>query len=102
MSIRQLANGARLPNWVYLVGLGVLLGMQASGIVLGAKAGLSQLRDDHRAESQQVLATVNRVAERDSINYASLRATLDRRTNQINAELREISQKTGYIARQVE
>ena len=95
MSFRTLANGARLPNWVYLVGLGFMLGVQGAWIWLGN-------RNVQQEATQMLVAAINHVAERDSINYTNLRLTLDRRTTQINTELHLISVKTGYIARQVE
>lgn len=80
MSLVHSLNGRRLPNWVYLVALGIMLGIQGSAIYWGQMQRTNDLADQ----------------------ITTLQKTLDRRTEQINAELKTISAKTGYIARNID
>lgn len=91
MKVSELVNGARLPNWAWLAIMFAALGFQFATVVFGGKEAVGR-----------VVAAIDRVAVRDSINYTNLTATLNRRTDQINAELHQVSVKTGYIARKVE
>lgn len=91
MKAGELINGARLPNWVWLAIMFATLGFHFAGIIFGGREAVGK-----------VVAAIDRVAVRDSINYSNLNATLNRRTDQINAELHQVSIKTGYIARKVD
>lgn len=97
-----MVNGARLPNWAWLLALGALLGVQAAAVYFGQDKAVTALTVGQKEQTRELVAALAKVAERDSLRTTDLDKKVDRRTQQINAELHQISVKTGYIARQVE
>lgn len=87
-------NGSKLPNWFWLVcwgiGIGILLVTNvATKSDIAAQAAQYEKWDIERTRALQV-------------QIQSLDDKVDRRTDQINAELSALSKVTRYVARRVE
>lgn len=86
LQIKQLLNGAPIPNWLKLIVWTTLFGFQ-----IGTCNTKKDIQNDMKLYAFQ-----------DSTRTADISETLNRRTKQINAELKNISKVTRYIAREVE
>lgn len=94
-------NGARLPNWVWILALG----FQAGGIWAGQKAAVNEVKQAGEASTKEIVEAIRANTERDSTRELLTQAkiavvvakvdtvdeTVRRRTEQINWELDEIS-----------
>ena len=101
-TVKELLNGARLPNWVYLIALVVVLTWQAATVWFGQRSAIGDLGNLHHTDTQALVHAIDRVAYRDSVNYTQLNEKLDRRTDQMNTQLRKLSEGTGKILEKIE
>jgi len=103
MTLPDALNGKRLPNWVYFVALGILLGIQGATIVYGQNGAIERLAEEQRTSTDRLVKAINRVAERDSVNNYQVRDIVDRRTREANQEFKEVGKLIrGYVPRSIE
>lgn len=77
-------NGAPLPNWLKLVALGIVLGVQAAVVYFAQENAVSQLR-----------SSFEKAAYVDSVRTANLEHYIARIVRQGNAEHRRLWRAVG-------